>query len=69
MKERIALPFLTKKGVVSLMLEEFIFNMAMLFLAMACVVWIEKQLIKVVIWVMKETLDYDKKDKENEKED
>lgn len=52
-----------------MMLEEFIFNMAMLFLAIACVVWIEKQLIKVVIWVMKETLDYDKKDKENEKED
>lgn len=69
MKERIALPFLTKEGVVGMMLEEFIFNMAMLFLAMACVVWIEKQLIKVVIWVMKETLDYDKKDKENEKED
>lgn len=69
MKERIALPFLTKKGAVGMMLEEFIFNMAMLFLAMACVVWIEKQLIKVVIWVMKETLDYDKKDKENEKED
>ena len=36
-----------------MMLEEFLFNIAMLFLALACVIWIQKQIIKVIIWFLK----------------
>lgn len=36
-----------------MMLEEFLFNIAMLFLALECVIWIQKQIIKVIIWFLK----------------
>lgn len=36
-----------------MMLEEFLFNIAMLFLALASVIWIQKQIIKVIIWFIK----------------
>lgn len=36
-----------------MMLEEFLFNIAMLFLVLACVIWIQKQIIKVIIWFLK----------------
>lgn len=37
-----------------MMLEEFLFNIAMLLLALACVIWIQKQIIKVIIWFLKQ---------------
>lgn len=37
-----------------MMLEEFLFNIAMLLLALACVIWIQKQIIKVIIWFIKQ---------------
>lgn len=37
-----------------MMLEEFLFNIAMLFLALACAIWIQKQIIKVIIWFIKQ---------------
>lgn len=37
-----------------MMLEEFLFNIANLFLALACVIWIQKQIIKVIIWFIKQ---------------
>lgn len=37
-----------------MLLEEFLFNIAMLFLAMASVIWIQKQIIKVIIWFLKQ---------------
>lgn len=36
-----------------MMLEEFLFNIAMLFLALASAIWIQKQIIKVIIWFLK----------------
>ena len=36
-----------------MMLEEFLFNIEMLFLALACAIWIQKQIIKVIIWFLK----------------
>lgn len=36
-----------------MMLEEFLFNIAMMLLALACMIWIQKQIIKVIIWFIK----------------
>lgn len=37
-----------------MMVEELLFNIAMILISLASVVWLEKQVIKLVVWFIKQ---------------